>query len=155
MTRTPIRLVSALLAATVLLAACGDDSDDDATSAPGGTRTVEIDMRDIAFAPDEVQVDAGETVRFVFRNMGAVPHDAFIGDEAAQDDHEMEMRDADAGGMDMDDGGNGDAGEGGITVQPGDTGELTYTFREGDQLFIGCHQQGHYAAGMKIMINMS
>lgn len=162
--------MTALLAvAGVTLAACGDTSDD--TTTAGGTRTVEIEMRDIKFSPDTVQVAAGETVRFVFKNVGAVPHDAFIGDEAAQDDHEMEMRAADgsmsssssmtmdssttSSSMDMGGGDGGDAVENGITVEPGDTGELTYTFSEGEELLIGCHQAGHYAAGMKITLNMS
>lgn len=145
--------MTALLAIVGLtLAACGDDSDD--TTAGTGTRTIEIEMRDIEFSPDTVQVEAGETVRFVFHNVGEVAHDAFIGDDAAQDDHEMEMR-GDDGGMDMNDGGSSDAGENGITVDPGDTDELTYTFSEGDELLIGCHQEGHYAAGMKVMVNMS
>lgn len=157
MTRIPTKLRTATLAVALLtLAACGDDSDDATTTA--GTRTVEIEMRDIAFSSDEVPVEAGETVQFVFHNRGAVKHDAFIGDEAAQDEHEMEMRDAGAGagdsGMDMGGGNGGDAGEGGITVEPGDTGELTYTFSEGEELLIGCHQAGHYEAGMKIMVDV-
>ena len=145
--------MTALLAiAGLTLAACGDDSDDK-TSATG-TRTVEIEMRDIEFSPDKVQVEAGETVRFVFHNVGAIAHDAFIGDEAAQDDHEMEMRGAgDDGGMDH--GGSSDAGENAITVDPGDTGELTYTFRDGDELVVGCPHAGHYEAGRKVMVDRS
>ena len=142
-----------LAVAAVTLAACGDDSDD--TTAGTGTRTVEIEMRDIEYSPDTVQVEAGETVRFVFHNVGAVAHDAFVGDEAAQDDHEMEMRGAGDDGMNMNDGGSGDSGDNGITVDPGDTAELTHTFREGDEMLIGCHQEGHYEAGMKVMVNMS
>jgi plastocyanin len=81
------------------LSACGDDRDggaeaggsSDASSEAPGTeespRAVEIDMVDNAFEPAEVEVAAGETVRFVFRNTGAVVHDAVIGDEATQDDH--------------------------------------------------------------------
>lgn len=61
----------------------------------------------------------------------------------------------DGGGMETDGGGSSDAGEDGVTVEPGDTGELTYTFSEGDELLIGCHQEGHYEAGMKVMVNVS
>ncbi|MGQ0431142.1 MAG: cupredoxin domain-containing protein [Microthrixaceae bacterium] len=146
--------MAAVLAVAVLaLAACGDDSDD--TTARTGTRTIEIEMRDIAFSPESVRVEAGETVRFVFHNVGAVTHDAFIGDESAQGDHEMEMRGAGDEGMDMDHGGSGNSNENGITVDPGETAELTHTFREGDELLIGCHQEGHYEAGMKVMLNVS
>lgn len=160
MTRTTTRLVVAALAIGALtLAACGDDDTTAGTEA--SPRTVEIDMRDIEFSPDEVDVEAGETVRFVFHNRGDVTHDAFIGDEAAQDDHEMEMRgEGEMSEMsDMgDEGGEGhDAmdDENGITVMPGETGEITHTFTEGDDLLIGCHEAGHYDAGMRIMINMS
>jgi uncharacterized cupredoxin-like copper-binding protein len=164
MTRNKTRLAFAALAVGALtLAACGDDDDTTAaTESSAGTesspRTVEIDMLDIEFSPDEVDVEAGETVRFVFHNEGAVTHDAFIGDEAAQEDHEMEMR-GEGEMSDMgDEGGEGHdsmGDEGGITVMPGETGEITHTFAEGDDLLIGCHEAGHYDAGMRIMINMS
>ena len=153
MTRTTTRSVfAALVVATLTLAACGDD--DTTAGTASAPRTMEIEMRDIAFSPDEIDVQAGETIRFVFHNKGAVAHDAFIGDEAAQDDHEMEMREM--GGMGDSDGGH-DAtdDEGGITVMPGETGEITHTFSEGDNLLIGCHEEGHYAGGMRIMINMT
>ena len=158
MTRTTTRLaVAALAVGALTLAACGDD--DTTAGTESSPRTVEIDMRDIEFSPDQVDVQAGETVRFVFHNKGAVTHDAFIGDEAAQDDHEMEMR-GEGGMSDMgDEGGEGHdsmGDEGGITVMPGETGEITHTFtEEGDDLLIGCHEEGHYGAGMRTMIDMT
>lgn len=167
-----MRLAAAIVVLGALaLAACGggDDNDNAATS---GTRTVNIEMRDIAYSPNTVDVKAGETVRFVFHNKGKVRHDAFIGDEQAQEDHEMEMRQGETsttmemdesstsmemGGssttMEMEHGGTG--GAGGIVVEPGETGEFTHTFRAGDKLLIGCHEAGHYAAGMKITISVS
>jgi uncharacterized cupredoxin-like copper-binding protein len=115
------------------------------TSASGG-RTVNFDMVDIGFSPHDVTVQPNESVRFVFHNKGSINHDAFIGDAAAQDQHEKQM-----GAMaDMQHGG-GDA----ITVKPGATGELTHTFKAGDKLLIGCHEPGHYAQGMKIQINVA
>lgn len=83
------RLAPIVAALVVLAAACGGDGD--GTRASSNARTVEIAMSDIAFAPDEVEIAAGETVRFVFENDGAVAHDAFIGDKAAQADHAEEM----------------------------------------------------------------
>jgi uncharacterized cupredoxin-like copper-binding protein len=140
-----------LIASAVLaLAACGEA--DDGEAAPTATRTIEIDMVDIAFEPEELDVEQGETVRFVFTNTGEVAHDAFIGDEAAQDDHEQEMRDA---AKDEHGGGHGDAAdEDAVTVAPGDTAELTYTFDQPGTLEVGCHQVGHYEAGMKITIDV-
>lgn len=152
MARTKTRLaVAALAIGALTLAACGDD--DTTAGTASSPRTVDVDMRDIEFSPDQVDVQAGETVRFVFHNKGAVTHDAFIGDEAAQEDHEMEMREM--GGMGDDEGGHDPTGdEGGITVMPGETGEITHTFAEGDDLLIGCHEAGHYDAGMRIMVNV-
>lgn len=148
----PRKLMFAALAVLALIVtACGSSGNDDGSSAVG-TRTVNVEMRDIAFSPKSVDVHAGETVRFVFHNKGKVAHDAFIGDGQAQDDHEMEMRESSSTDMGMNHGGSD---EGGITVAPGETGELTHTFKSGDKLLIGCHQSGHYAAGMKMTINVS
>lgn len=168
-------LAAAPLGLLVALAACGEDEE------PAGTaddpRVVEIDMVDIDYEPDAVDVQEGETVRFVFTNEGAIKHDAFVGDEAAQDAHEDEMRgmedDAeeaaeeedmgeemeDEEGMDddaeaeddMDMGGS----EEGITVEPGETGEIVHTFDEPGELLIGCHEEDHYEAGMIVTIDVS
>lgn len=148
----------------ILLVACGDDGDpaETATGTEDSPRTVEIDMVDIAFEPDAVDVGAGETVRFVFTNEGDLAHDAFIGDEAAQEAHEEEMHEAeeDMDG-DMDDEADAEdemdmhGDEEGITVQPGDSGELTHTFDEPGEMLIGCHEPGHYDAGMIVTINVS
>jgi uncharacterized cupredoxin-like copper-binding protein len=165
-----------LAVAVVGLTACGDDGDSasdagaslEASSESPGTqaspRTVEVAMVDNAFEPTDVEVEAGETVRFVFRNEGAVVHDAVIGDEAAQDEHEDEMRAAEEtttsgtegemGGMDH--GATAEEGEeAAITVEPGEEGELIYTFDSGGELLIGCHEPGHYEAGMKVTVDVA
>jgi plastocyanin len=90
-----------LTLAGLALAACGGGDDDDSADAGlsgSEVRTINIEMRDNVFSPGQVDVEADETVRLVFRNEGAVTHDAFIGDEAAQEAHEMEMRDAEESG---------------------------------------------------------
>ena len=140
-------LVVALLA--ILATACGG-GDHGSHSASGGddgaTRTVRIIMKDIAFTPASVKVSKGETVRFVFRNDGKLAHDAFVGDEAAQADHEEEMR--------IGDGDHGH-GEEAVTVEPGDTAELEHTFTDAGSVLIGCHQVGHYDAGMKVTVTVA
>ncbi len=151
----PARTALALVGTpAVVVAACGGDDDTTAAGGDGSNaeRTVEIDIVDIAFQPDTLEVARGETVRFVFTNTGEIAHDAFIGDDAAQDDHEMEMRDADE---DAHGGGHGDDDSDAITVEPGDIGELTYTFDEPGDLEIGCHQAGHYDAGMHVAVTVS
>lgn len=134
--------VLALLAAPLLFAgACGGGHSESHGGATA-SRTVEVEMRDIAYEPASVSVRAGETVKFVFRNVGDAVHDAFIGDEVAQAEHEKEMRD----GGSMHHGGD----DKGVTVKPGKTASLTHTFKGGETLLIGCHQPGHYQAGMKV-----
>jgi uncharacterized cupredoxin-like copper-binding protein len=39
-------------------------------------------------------------------------------------------------------------GRKGISVEPGRSGTLVYGFTQPGRLEIGCHQPGHYAAGM-------
>jgi uncharacterized cupredoxin-like copper-binding protein len=132
----------------------------------GGARTIEVDMADNEFRPARVEVAAGEPVRFVFSNEGEATHDAVVGDEAAQAAHEDEMRAAepegdmgedmgDDGGMAHGSDGGSDDEAGAITVEPGDTGELTHTFAAGDEVLVGCHEPGHYDAGMRLTIDVT
>ncbi len=135
--------------ALTLVAACGGDEGGEAAS-----RTIEVDMVDIAFEPTSIDVEAGETVRFVFSNEGEAVHEAYLGDEQAQEEHDAE-RSGDEGDAEemggMDHGGDAEA----VVVDPGDSGELTYTFDEPGQIQIGCHQPGHYEADMVIDVNVT
>jgi uncharacterized cupredoxin-like copper-binding protein len=160
--RTPRHMFGSLftVAVVAVCGACGGGSHRAAPAADkaGGvpTRTVDVEMRDVAYSPTSIPVRAGETVRFVFHNNGQAVHDAFLGDEAAQAEHEKEMRSdssgSGSGGMGGMGGGHGD---GGIKVEPGKTGELTHTFEKGQSVVIGCHEPGHYAAGMKLALTVS
>jgi uncharacterized cupredoxin-like copper-binding protein len=136
--------------AGLVLAACGDSTSHDGVnmgSNAGSTRTLSVQMTDLAFSPATISVKTGETVKFVFENKGKLPHDAFIGDAAAQKQHGMEMSGAMAG--------HSMTGTDGITVQPGKTGEMTMTFSDNGTLELGCHEPGHYEAGMKAMVNVA
>lgn len=105
-------------------------------------RVVDMDMVDVAFEPAQVAVSVGSRVKFVFHNRGKVQHEAALGDEAFQTEHETQMRQM--SGMHH----GGDA----ITVEPGRTGELVRSFASAGRLLIGCHEPGHYAAGMKVVL---
>ena len=158
--RSPRALALVVAAVALVAAACGgdDDTSTDAAGESDGVRTVEVAMVDIGFEPETVEVEEGETVRFVFTNEGEIAHDAVIGDEAVQMDHEQEMAEgADAA---HDDDGHGDDGHDGgeseaLLLEPGETGELTYTFDEAGTLEIGCHQPGHYEAGMVVDVEVA
>ena len=147
------RVLAVAVGVALLTAACGDDDDTNTNAGSGDTRTVEVDMVDIAFQPDRLAVAAGETVRFVFTNRGEVTHDAFIGDADAQAGHEADMREAGDGEAHGD--GHGDDESDVVTVEPGGSEEMTYTFDDTGSLEIGCHQPGHYDAGMKIVLEVA
>ena len=133
-----------VIVALVLLVACG--SEDGSTGAGANAdRTVDVEMRDIAFSPTSVEVRVGETVRFNFKNTGQVTHDAFIGDTTAQEAHEKEMREG------HDHGKQANA----VSVKPGKSASLTHTFDKPGQLLIGCHEPGHYTGGMRITVNVA
>jgi uncharacterized cupredoxin-like copper-binding protein len=120
-----------------------------AEPAPTTTRRINVAMEDHKFSPNVLDVRVGDTVTFVFTNFGRVLHDAFIGDKAAQQQHEKEMREAASEGH-----GHDHAHEGGATVPPGESGTLQYTFERAGTLEIGCHQPGHYEAGMIAILNV-
>jgi uncharacterized cupredoxin-like copper-binding protein len=43
-------------------------------------------------------------------------------------------------------------GDSGTSVQPGQTATLTHTFTTAGSTIIGCHEPGHYQAGMKLTV---
>jgi uncharacterized cupredoxin-like copper-binding protein len=135
-----------MVATSTAAPAVGPQSDDGATT----TRRINVAMEDHRFSPSTFDVRVGDTVTFVFTNFGRAVHDAFIGDKAAQEQHENEMRQAEGDGHAHD-----HAHEGGVTVSPGQSGTLQYTFHKAGALEIGCHQPGHYAAGMIATLNVN
>lgn len=144
----PRGVVVGLLTASLAVAACGDD---DVSSADGDVRTIEVEMLDIAFEPTTIDVEEGETIRFVFTNSGAVTHEAYLGTPDEQDQHADEMAEMESKD-DMD--GMHHGGHDVVTVEPGETGELTHTFTDAGQIQLGCHQPGHFEAGMVVDIDV-
>ena len=133
----------------VLVAACSGSSASEApSSAPSGDGSgtrIEVRLVDsFRIEPGDFQVPAGEPVTFVVTNGGALEHEFFVGDEAAQAAHDQEML---SGGMAHDE-------PNGIGVKPGETKELTLTLDAGSTI-AGCHVPGHYAGGMKTTITAS
>jgi uncharacterized cupredoxin-like copper-binding protein len=136
-----MRIRALILVVPLAFAACGGAS-------PTAQRAVEIEMRDVAFSPAQLSINRGETIKLVFHNTGAAVHDAFIGDESAQRAHESEMRAMDEDMQRM----HSDSHSEAVTVEPGQTATLVHTFNRAGRFVIGCHQPGHYAAGMKIAV---
>lgn len=112
--------------------------------ASAAERIIDVSTLDtFRFTPDPITVKVGETVTFRITNDGNVPHDVVLDDMAGQDAHEAEMAEMVAGGnMTMAD------EENGFALLAGESKALTWTFTEAGTVFLGCHQPGHYAAGM-------
>jgi len=110
----------------------------------GADRVIEVEARDdLTFSPSEISVAEGETITFVVTNTGSVAHDFTLGDQATQDAHAEEMAEMMASGN-MGDHDDPNA----VVLDGGETKELTWTFGEAGEMWFGCHQPGHYAAGM-------
>ncbi len=143
-------------ALTLPLTGCADGGADSAgnpTASSSTDQVVDVRMEDIRYSQTQLAIAAGTTVEFRFTNVGAVAHDAFVGDLAAQQEHESEM----AAMAEMGDMSHGDAHHGdgdALLVQPGDSGTLTHTFDQIGTYEVACHQPGHYAAGMKIVVTV-
>lgn len=98
-------------------------------------------MRFVSQGP--VQIRKGETIRFVVRNSGALPHEFSLGDVAFQAQHAAQMKKMPH--MQHTDPNT-------VSVAPGQTAELIWTFSRvppDSVVQIACHVPGHYEAGMK------
>jgi len=137
-------LAAATLTLTVL-AACGEDGNDvagDVVAVDDGLAVIEVEMTEMAFTPDSIDVKAGETVRLRFHNSGLAVHEAVIGDLALQEEHAEEMAGT---AMHHEDSDESEP----LVVAVGETGDLVYTAGTAGTLIIGCHQPGHWDAGMR------
>lgn len=104
-------------------------------------RTVSITARDFAFVPDQLTVSPDETIRFVVTNKSQRGHEFVIATAAEHHEHEQLMRKMDDPGM-MDHESNG------LSLKPGETKTLIWTFERATNLQFACDMPGHYEAGM-------
>lgn len=110
-------------------------------------RTVHIVANDqLKFDPDSVEVKVGETITFEIENTGTVDHEFILGSAEYQADHEQEMQ---SGGMDMGEEPNE------LVAPAGETASLTWRFTEAGTTQFGCHEPGHFPAGMVGTITVS
>ena len=147
----------------IVLAACA--SKGNSIARPNSNHVLGVTMRDEQFQPNHVATKAGETVTFRFTNKGALLHEAFIGTMAQQQAHEHEMSSPNGSmptvtsSMPMSSTTSSRpmmrSNDPVVQVKPGRTGELRYTAMKAGTLLIGCHQPGHWAAGMRATIDVS
>ena len=111
-------------------------------------KTIKVDLLDsMQFKfENEPNIKMGETVHFVVRNLGKIPHEFSIGTENEHKQHRKMMRKhPDMKHVD----GNT------ITVLPGETKTLTWVFGKLDTVMAACNIPGHFEAGMNHVFKMS
>lgn len=160
----------AILLIAVWMSACGQASSQNAhtgheqheiDTAPISTlpeqavqpsRTIKVSTNDqMRFAPESLTVRVGEIIRFEVTNTGVLPHEFIIGTAHFQAEHAQAMESGDP----HSDTHHGDTSDYALSIPPGETATLIYTFDQPGDLFYGCHVPGHYAAGMKGAITVT
>ncbi len=105
-------------------------------------RTLAITMHDnMRYNLKNLDVKQGETIRFQITNKGRIPHEFTIGSKDVVLAHKKMMESMP--GMIHDEPNS-------ITLNPGESGEIIWTFDEFDQLEAACLIPGHYEAGMRM-----
>lgn len=113
------------------------------------SRSITVNMDDqMRFTPSQIDVQAGETIRFVVTNSGRTAHEMVLGSDEAIREHAEAMKQAAAQGQAQ--GGEHNHGTAAaISVAAGQTGELVVTFAQATRLQMACLVPGHYEAGMR------
>lgn len=115
-----------------------------AADADEATRTIEVSMREtddgaMIFVPDVIEVAEGETVRFAITNDGLIEHEFLFNTTMKIEAHKVEMMSGDA---------HRHASANAITLDPGESGALAWTFDAAGVFAFACLIPGHYEAGM-------
>ncbi len=123
------------------------EHDGDATGTAGGpgkasdvTRTVRIDAGDTTFNVKQIQVKAGETIKFVITSKSSIPHEFVIASHDEHLEHRKMMQEM--AGMTMDDEPNA------VTIDPGQFKELIWKFGKDKDVEFACDIPGHAEQGM-------
>jgi uncharacterized cupredoxin-like copper-binding protein len=134
-------ITTVLIAASLLLSACGPSAN------PDGSVNVEVTLTDFGIESSLDTFEVGVPYHFIVTNEGAVNHEIMIM-QPMMADMEMSMEEMDAMALAY-------IEEDELT--PGTTQTLDYTFTEpapAGSLELGCHIEGHYEAGMKLPITV-
>lgn len=114
-------------------------------------RTIQVEASDrMRFSSEEWSVKPDETIRFVVSNTGQIPHEFVIDTIQGNAIHREGMMEAMAedGMMQHDDPNS-------VSVAPGESGELIWTFSKSGNFEAACNIPGHYQAGMHARIGVS
>jgi uncharacterized cupredoxin-like copper-binding protein len=104
------------------------------------SRTIRVDAKDIGFMMKQIQVKAGETIRFVVTNKGQIPHEFAIASAKEHEEHSAMM-------AQMPDMVHEEPNV--ISLKPGETKELVWRFGSDTGIEFSCNLPGHREQGMK------
>ncbi|REC54634.1 copper-binding protein [Rhodosalinus sediminis] len=152
--------LAASLAASIAVAGPGH-GDEDGIGEPGDAaqidRTIIVEMDEMSFSPETIEVAPGETIRFEVVNVGRAVHEFNIGTGETWNGHRGEMRTMMREGMmsarsinhdRMMEAGMMHDDANSVLLEPGDTGQVIWTFPEGGEIGFACNVPGHREAGM-------
>lgn len=114
-------------------------------------RVIRVEASDqMEFSPGDWHIQPGTTVRFVVNNTGQMPHEFVLDTVEGNADHREAMMEAmaDGGMMEHND-------PNAVTVEPGETGELVWTFTDKGTFEAACNIPGHYQAGMRAEVDVT
>lgn len=110
-------------------------------------RTIQVDMSDnMRFTPADISVKRGETIRFVIKNVGRLPHEFSLGTRQELEEHYEQMKKFP--GMVHDEPNK-------ISLAPGKQGEVIWQFTNSGAVDFACLHVGHYEAGMKGLVKVA
>lgn len=177
-----MKRIAVVAVLAVIAAACGGgddaasgDTPTPTTAAAGSTNDgttapadgVEVVLSEFAFEPGSFEVAAGETVTFVVTNTGVVEHELRLSNTTrieehlegghADDDHDEAAGEESDADHDDEVGSDVEAEDVFLLLDPGETGELTFTAPDDRSLYteVVCLVPGHYEAGMKAPLTIS
>ncbi len=154
---TGTALVASLTASIAVAGPGHGDGIGEAGDAAQVDRTIIIEMDEMKFSPEAIEVEPGETIRFEVVNVGRAVHEFNIGTSETWDGHRGEMRTMMSEGMitsrrinhdRMREAGMMHDDANSVLLEPGDTGEVIWTFPEGGEIGFACNVPGHRNAGM-------
>ncbi len=146
------RVLTPLAAACLALAGCGGGGDDigEAADKAKAARVVEVRLSDQPkFEPSLIPVKPSETVTLRITNTGKRIHEFHLGNQDDQKERQEDMQGMGSNPMNMPDTARS------VTVDPGATEEITWTFPKKGAVQYGCHQPGDYDKGMKGEVKVS
>ncbi|MBD3624963.1 MAG: cupredoxin domain-containing protein [Rhodobacteraceae bacterium] len=120
-------------------------------------QVIEVGMTEMAFDPEEIEIETGTTVKFIVTNAGRAVHEFNLGTESMWDDHRGEMREMMKKGLmtmrelrhdKMMEAGMMHDDANSVLLEPGETAEIIWTFSGEEEVGFACNVPGHREAGM-------